>query len=595
MASLATSLQSILRDDGTPDIERRRTELYGLVSVLSSSETRMLKQCFAGWTFVDDFIPKLPIEIRLRIADFLTLSELVTIRYVSRQWQQSWTPVTICNQLMKRFFRSVFEHSYMQLSNEEKVSTFIAASERLQAIQAGAFHSMTIRRYDDSMNDEHITAFSPVLDRRYSSGRVAWTLDGGIKVTDLRSGEVQIFMIPNREMVQNWNLSEKWVVAAAGDKAKLYAWPLFTVTSEMYIIRLPSMPTDIIMMQNNSVGFVTQMNEVFIWAGQSRIAGRCALRQLQIINPLPHHKRHREIAVLFHPDRADIIFVIYLTYNTVDGDAGMKGTVQWTVQKYVDNTLIKTIKLTLPLEGLDYKSGDELQDIFRLSPRCIDDNGIYSLASVAVGFGSRFLYPDCNHYRDGWSQRRSQRHLATNVTFDVYEERLDTAFYHFPYSQEILDPVDLDISWDGGNPLGEGQHLWGGQIFLPIIRSCDPMISCNQSHRLPVRRVLLLAIGSCNQVYTSPTCVTENVNVGFGEDKKRWESKKRSVIRDPGLKCSWVGDPHLAYEPLKDSTLFENEQEYEIRGDGTFTVLFGDWGYVVWNYDKSLRLAQQLE
>lgn len=167
-------------------------------------------------TFNRDFIPELPAEIRIGITAFLDLPDLITIRCVSKRWRESWTLVSICNKLMKEYFRSAFENKYMQLPDPEKRVAFISASERLQAMRNGHYHSMTILNYDQERHEEHAPA--PVLDRRYCSGRVGWSIEGGIKVSDLCSGVISTYMLPDRDKVQFWALSECFLVAGTGDK-----------------------------------------------------------------------------------------------------------------------------------------------------------------------------------------------------------------------------------------------------------------------------------------------------------------------------------------------------------------------------------------
>src|SRR5277367_3211858 len=105
-------------------------------------------------TFVRDFIPELPAEIRIGITAFLDLRDLITIRCVSKRWYESWTQVSICNKLMKEYFRSAFENTYMQLPDSEKRFAFMSASDRLHAMRNGQYHSMTILNYDQDKHEK---------------------------------------------------------------------------------------------------------------------------------------------------------------------------------------------------------------------------------------------------------------------------------------------------------------------------------------------------------------------------------------------------------------------------------------------------------
>jgi F-box domain len=180
-------------------------------------------------TFVRDFIPELPAEIRIGIIAFLDLRDLITIRCVSKRWYESWTQVSICNKLMKEYFRSAFENTYMQLPDPEKRSAFISASDRLHAMQNGQYHSMTILNYDQDRHEKSTPA--PVLDRRYCRGRVGWSIEGGIKVSDLCSGAMSTYMLPDRDKVQFWALSESVLVAGTADKCVNSHITLFSLGS----------------------------------------------------------------------------------------------------------------------------------------------------------------------------------------------------------------------------------------------------------------------------------------------------------------------------------------------------------------------------
>ena len=186
------------------------------MAVLLPSEIRLLQQGLKDITFLRDFIPDLPVEIRIGITSFLDLPDLINIRKVSKKWYNSWTQVSICNKLMKEYFRSAFENTYMHLPDSEKRSAFMAASDRLLSMRNGQYHSMTILSYNP--NCEGAGEPVPILDRRYSNGRVAWLIEGGIKVSNLRTGTAVTYMMPDRDKIQIWVLAESFLVAGTTDK-----------------------------------------------------------------------------------------------------------------------------------------------------------------------------------------------------------------------------------------------------------------------------------------------------------------------------------------------------------------------------------------
>jgi hypothetical protein len=429
-------------------------------------------------------------------------------------------------------------------------------------------------------------------------------------------------MLPDRDKVLFWALSESVLVAGTADKcvkstsifyamvkfprpilrfhsfrleliltvsrAKLYAWPLDG--GDMDTVRLPSLPTHKLSTHGKRVGIVTSKNEVMIWT----VGG--PLLPMKIKDPIPDHKGFRELAILFHPDSTDIIFVIFLCCQKVDEDSDVTGNVQWMVQKYVRGKFANIFKWKYPLEGLDYRSGDEPAEVFWLSPRKIDDNGMYSIGHVPVDFASHLLDLGCHHHWDRWYSRRGHRHLAHHITFDVYEERISTSFYHLPGGQKDVDYINFVTPQVGDRPLKENSHLWSGQIFLPVIKLLDPVALRDPRYKLPVKQACLMAIKSCDQISGLPTTV--RYIGGYGMTKTVWNVEGRFTTHDLGLMYCWVGDTHLALQnpPPVVHTAAGTEEHHtdrEIRGDGTFVVLFGEYDYVVWCYDKKLRVHEQ--
>jgi hypothetical protein len=213
--------------------------LEKLISVLLPYEIRLLQQGLRDMTFNRDFIPELPVEIRIGITAFLDLPDLIAARSVSKRWYESWTQVSICNKLMKEYFRSAFENTYIHLPDPEKQSTFMAAADRLHAMRNGEYQSMTILNYDRDKNETGEPA--PVLDRRYCNGRVGWSIEGGIKISDLCSGALSTYMLPDRDKVQLWAMSESILVAGTADKCvdfyiNLFPRSLQLPNHQMYMV-----------------------------------------------------------------------------------------------------------------------------------------------------------------------------------------------------------------------------------------------------------------------------------------------------------------------------------------------------------------------
>jgi hypothetical protein len=104
-----------------------------------------------------------------------------------------------------------------------------------------------------------------------------------------------------------------------------------------------------------------------------------------------------------------------------------------------------------------------------------------------------------------------------------------------------------------------------------------------------------MAVKSCDQISGLPTKV--RYIGGYGLTKTVWNTEERFPTRDLGLMYCWVGDPHLAQQDpspvARTAGTEEHHTDREIRGDGTFVILFGEYDYVVWCYDKQLRVHEQ--
>jgi hypothetical protein len=188
-----------------------------LFSELQPAEVRLLKKLVASITFERDFVPHLPVELKLEITKYLSLSDLINVRNVSNTWRHTWSQISICNQLAERYFRSYLTGQYSRLPNAEKVQALIAGLDRLYSMQLGRYKTMSILPYFQSP-----TLFggppSPILDRKYCNGKVAWVQNSGISVFELRNGVSMRILLPERSSPQMWRISENCLVAVSADK-----------------------------------------------------------------------------------------------------------------------------------------------------------------------------------------------------------------------------------------------------------------------------------------------------------------------------------------------------------------------------------------
>lgn len=180
-------------------------------------EIRLLKKLLDNITFERDFIPHLPVELKLEITKYLDLPDLINIRNVSKTWRETWSQVSICNKLTERFFRSSLTAQYKQLPNVDKVQALVSGLDRLYAMRLGRYKTMSIIPYFQRPAMSGVEP-SPILDRKYCNGKVAWTSNSGITVSMLRLDVSIRILLPDRSAPQIWRMSEDHIVAVAADK-----------------------------------------------------------------------------------------------------------------------------------------------------------------------------------------------------------------------------------------------------------------------------------------------------------------------------------------------------------------------------------------
>jgi hypothetical protein len=306
---------------------------------------------------------------------------------------------------------------------------------------------------------------------------------------------------------------------------------------------------------------------------------------------MPSHTGFRRLQVLFHPFNVDIIYIVTLSaiQDGEEDEEFVEGTMQWTVQVYHQKIVTDTYAMEIPLQGLDFKGGDDFADSFWLNIRKIDDNGLYSLGPIPVDFPSRLLDVGCEHRWDRRYRRRGhRRHLCTFATFNVYTNKLERTYFHLPGGNLDADFIDFEIPSEDGKFIVDRLHVWNGQLFAPILQFLDSSYLLKAAHRPPVKQALLMAVKSCNQIYGQPKSFP--YIAGYGPELVKWNIPGRYATRDLGLAYCWVGDPHLANESRLRDQRDENDFDKfrEVTGDGTFVILFGEFDFVVWCYDDTM-------
>lgn len=210
--------------------------LEELLEVLQHNEIRFLQARLRKCTFTLDILANVPVEIQIMVVNYLEFPDLTTMRCVSRRWRDILHKEAICDVLMKKHLRSIYEKSITAGGNksttgeasatiysdllkpprEQSQDGFQKAAASLQAVHSGRYYSTT-RRYYENPDLDHGLGFK-ITSQRYSHGHIAYIVNGKINLLHLESGASHFYFLPHREEIGAWELSEMYLVAAAAHK-----------------------------------------------------------------------------------------------------------------------------------------------------------------------------------------------------------------------------------------------------------------------------------------------------------------------------------------------------------------------------------------
>lgn len=368
---------------------------------------------------------------------------------------------------------------------------------------------------------------------------------------------------------------------------KIYAYYLCrTHDDTLHSVTFPSPISQIIGAQSHRVGVVTTSDEIFIW---DVATGR--LKQIEYtVNPIPKHKGRCEVKILLPPGPQDVLYVCTMAKIKKGQGEDNYSVVKLVMQKYSHGKLVKTVPLSFPQQGLE-----RAPYALHVSIREIDDDGTFNICQLPLDFPSTWTDLGCDHR---WHKQKRpgdhQRQLIMQIAYNVCDDKFSTNFFHLPSGQKHLDDVNFTTSNStvGNNRVAKRYHFWANNLYLPLIginNSAD--LSHDSPSRIPIKHALLVAIKSCDQIQGSPPDI--NYLGGYGPEgskKKVWTSKGRYSNFDLGVSHCLVGPIELAQKPMMADRVrvIPEEHTREVTGDGSFLVLFGNYDFVVWSFNKSI-------
>lgn len=185
--------------------------LDSLLRLLTPPELRRLKIQLN--TSSNDICLELPLELLLCVTQHLDLEEVISLRSVSRKWNETFSSADFCLAgIIKPHFRPVWEKNYrcsdidQKLPEKKKLMQWLPAAikDRIRR-HHGQYHSMSILPRDGDI----------ALDWMYKNGRIASRVNRStISVRDIRSNLTARYMDENRLDLGRWHLSEEFLLAA---------------------------------------------------------------------------------------------------------------------------------------------------------------------------------------------------------------------------------------------------------------------------------------------------------------------------------------------------------------------------------------------
>ncbi|OBT59952.1 hypothetical protein VE03_10476 [Pseudogymnoascus sp. 23342-1-I1] len=391
-----------------------------------------------------DIVTILPIEIGIIVSDYLSFTEYLHARKVSKAWQRYWGNKHVLTRLFKHRFRIYFETKGPVLE-----PSFEEFAYQQHAMQLGRYCSMGIYSYD---GQEHNYFGTLSLDRTYHNGRVAWSDDISIYVTTLLTGITTKYLISETESVSSFWLNQDLLVCQSWQRRdKLYAWSLDTGIQDTFEF---TRKIKHITLSDNRVGIVTEI-DVIIWT----VGGVAQKITNGITTPT-----YTPEALLFHPTSPNKI-VLLSTHKVTS-----------TAQKHI---------FTLGLHAREYKYGsrqdtlsqgtcsqdtcsfdmpftsDPYDEQVQFDIRLVNNNGLYSICWF---YEEIVDLSDIDHtctFKHNDNDGRSYYRL---LSYDIYNKRF--SLQCFASSPLRVDDVRLHT------PPGEfyrDSHVWEDQMLTPVI------------------------------------------------------------------------------------------------------------------------------
>ncbi|KAK0127578.1 hypothetical protein ONS96_007109 [Cadophora gregata f. sp. sojae] len=619
---LVDALASLKNPDGTLQEGNRKLALGALISQLTHSETVDIRLRLNAMS-TQGLPEKIPAELHHKILDYISLEDSMNLRLVRLNWSRKFSSVQTSAEIVKRHFTEKHELYTEELSGlEDDDRKLIAAKnlkiwldnivkQRLRRVR-GQYASTSVYYYTETPATEQWG--SP----QYCNGRISYlSLDQMLVVKNICGEFTDRFALPQRELFNQWLLSDECIVAVSGNQRTIYAWqlelPFSTSQNEPQIQQLPNAIAKITA-RHNRVGIVLRHGEVYIWE-IGRPKNPLSIVTLPWTTNLNRMNLLGSI-VVFHPYRRDIFFIYSYTYKRSSRfpDSGTQVS-QFDFYEYEDfkpksrhTAYQRTVICNL--HGLEPQIS-ALQDT---SIGISEFAGFQELVPKRDGQLSANLHVDEDNLfvhdtlvEIEREQTGSKGNLLESesalLSFDMETKQFQCHNYYRPWH-------NIDPGWN--EPRTESL-IWRNMTLSPVYRSDiaaeSPPGKGRHSTWVSDQSVLIsLLLGETDLLVTAVHHVPSPNKQASEISWYKEEQEGQTVVHRAELSAQfqqrktafhWVVSQDFTRAARNEvENDFDSRHRSEevippriLKGDDRFVVLFGPKGYFVWCFDSDARLG----
>ncbi|KAK0705158.1 hypothetical protein B0H67DRAFT_372941 [Lasiosphaeris hirsuta] len=335
-----------------PEIGPRRAFLRSLVASLTQHDARYLAEQLSKLDFRTDIVARLPVDLRVLVADHVDREDAISMLNVSKTWRQIWLQEDAFKRLADRCLPSFLPYNRLKDHNtatdEGLKQLFREASRKLRIRLKGKFRSVMftdlllgpadnaqrfsldrdyhhaiepdLNRFLESLAVANPASLSPYYESLYSNGRLAWLPPlpqhpkARVIIDDFKTQLRRVYSIDMNIMLggsaQLLALGNKLVILVSDAGRTLHAWDL--ETNEHDTVQTPS-HVQRVQTDGNQACVFFNFPDAALWTFQG------GLKALDMAWPLENLEKSNEFtslsqvqhSAIFHPLLVDTVFIVF--------------------------------------------------------------------------------------------------------------------------------------------------------------------------------------------------------------------------------------------------------------------------------------------